>query len=73
MSTFCASAQEYTMMDYILDFGIPEESGARLDRLYYEQKSYAEDIGLNVHSMVNHRYGEGFIEEDLSLSNLQTY
>ncbi len=67
-------SQEYTVfIQDILSYSSGELSDALVDKYYSEASLYDRDLGLEFRSSVNHKFGEGFIEDDLGLTNLQTY
>ncbi|RNC85423.1 MAG: hypothetical protein ED557_01215 [Balneola sp.] len=69
-----AQAQEYNVfINDLLRFSSGNISSALVDKYYSEASLYNRDFGLEFRSSVNHKFGEGFIEDDLGLSNLQTF
>ena len=67
-------SQEYSVfIQDILSYSSGDLSSALVDKYYSEASLYNRDLGLEFRSSVNHKFGEGFIEDDLGLANLQTY
>lgn len=67
-------SQEYNVfIQDILRYSSGDISSALVEKYYSEASLYNRDLGLEFRSSVNHKFGEGFIEDDLGLSNLQTF
>ncbi len=67
-------SQEYSVfIQDILSYSSGELSNSLVDKYYSEASLYNRDLGLEFRSSVNHKFGEGFIEEDLGLTNTQTF
>lgn len=70
------SAQEYSyeyLLGQVLSFKTSSVESAKLKYLASEAEIVSNDFGLAFTSSVQHRFGEGFIEEDLTENNGQTF
>ncbi|MBO6524243.1 MAG: hypothetical protein JJ971_10490 [Balneolaceae bacterium] len=57
----------------ILDFGASEKSQLIVNEYNVESEIYRNDYGLSFNASAQHRFGEGFIEADLTENNAQTF
>ena len=70
------SAQEYSyeyLLGQVLSFKTSSVESTKLEYLASEAEIVSNDFGLAFTSSVQHRFGEGFIEEDLTENNGQTF
>jgi hypothetical protein len=66
-------AQPYDVLTDVFSFRSGSSSLGMTEELTFRQQAQYRDLGLSFVSSVQHRFGEGLIEEDLSILNLQTY
>lgn len=57
----------------ILSFQSKENNSSNIDQLYAESSALRRDLGLNISASYNNRFGEGFIEQDLSGGSVKSY
>ena len=65
-------AQPSYFLSEVLRFQSDLQSIGFPDELVHKRNALQRELGLSLVSSVQHRFGEGLIEEDLSIQNLQT-
>ncbi len=68
-----SSSQGQYLINDILNYGNAEYSTTRAEEYYTEAALMRQNYGLSFNASAQHRFGEGFIEGDLTENNGQTF
>lgn len=64
---------EFSVLESVMDFQSINTTHSNIDKLYAESSILRRDLGLSLSASYNHRFGEGFIDNDLTGGSIEKY
>lgn len=61
------------VLESILNFQTISATNSKIDELYAESSILRRDLGISLVASYNHRFGEGFIDNDLNAGSIEKY